>query len=161
MAAIETETHDEAMATARKEFNTTLASLLAKDKRDLIHVDSKASVQRALDLLVEHDILSVPVLDAAENGDRQPLGIVTIFDILSYIVFSAFPEAAEAPTEEQMAASLAKPLAGLIGAHDEGKKLWMFGPSAALDEVTEPMSKGVHRVIVLHEVRPSWCPPSP
>eukprot|EP00026_Physarum_polycephalum_P009467 Phypoly_transcript_09592.p1 GENE.Phypoly_transcript_09592~~Phypoly_transcript_09592.p1 ORF type:complete len:336 (+),score=50.52 Phypoly_transcript_09592:75-1082(+) len=60
----------------------TLPTILRENK--VITVDKNASLQHALELLAQHDIRSLPVVDTA--NDNKLLGVVDMVDIVTFVV---------------------------------------------------------------------------
>lgn len=146
MAAIEHQQMDTAQASASKEFNETTVSWIVYEKQDLVFATEETTIAQGLELLGKRNITSLPIM----SKDHKPLGIVSIFDVTSFIAFGIFDNGVlnKAKLEEKMN----HPISGLIGGHEEGKNLWIYGGDTPLSKVTEPMSKGVHRALVLQRV---------
>jgi CBS domain-containing protein len=80
---------------------------LVSGKQDLIVVDTKTSVAKALLLMQQYGVLSLPVMnDKFDTKDPESVpfsGVVDITDILMYVAFGNFNEATDKdPTPEQM-----------------------------------------------------------
>eukprot|EP00475_Leptophrys_vorax_P015829 TRINITY_DN2219_c0_g1_i1.p1 TRINITY_DN2219_c0_g1~~TRINITY_DN2219_c0_g1_i1.p1 ORF type:complete len:326 (-),score=101.49 TRINITY_DN2219_c0_g1_i1:128-1105(-) len=80
---------------------------LVSGKQDLVVVDGRASVAKALLLMQQFGVLSLPVLnDKFDSKDAESVpfsGIIDITDILMYVAFGNFSETSDAiPTAEQL-----------------------------------------------------------
>ncbi|CAM6118065.1 unnamed protein product [Calypogeia fissa] len=134
--------------------NSTVLQIV-KNLRRLIEVPFNASVRDTLNTMHAHDILAVVV--AAPPGHwigaggtsileadkctgvvrKHYIGMVSVTDILVHIV------------EDN--AQMNVPISKVIGHSLESLNLWTIGPSTSVYDAVEPMSKGVHRVLVPFE----------
>ncbi|KAG6541200.1 hypothetical protein Mapa_017434 [Marchantia paleacea] len=130
-------------------------SQIMKNKRRLIEVPFNASVRDTLNTMQAHDILAVAVAappgqwigaggsqileaDKATGTVRKHyIGLVSVLDILVHVV------------EDD--AQLNAPVSSIIGHSLEGLNLWTISPTTSVYDSIEPMSKGVHRVLVPFE----------
>ena len=123
--------------------------LLVFDKRNLITIFNNTTVEEALFVLHRENILAVAVTNP-ENEDL--IQILTIFDLLAYITFGSFKYGEE---EETDAFSLFKsanvPVSDIIQKpiHSEDEKVWIYKANDPIEKVLEPLSKGVHRILVV------------
>lgn len=127
--------------------NTWNLGLLVYDKRDLIKVSSTSTVEEALFLLQKENILAVVVVD---DENQNNMKILTIFDVMTYVAFGSFKYGDEEPDAFSVFRSANIPVSSLLNApiHPEDEKLWTFKSTDPISKVLEPMSKGVHRVLV-------------
>jgi len=139
--------------TLKQFLNNNTVGALAYEKKKLISVDDKTTCEEALKKLQEKNFLSLPITDK----DGKILGVVDIFDLMTYISFSAFRpgQPHEALTAETLIerTHLDQPVSNIIGASEESKSLWIYNPFDRLDAVLEAFTKGVHRVLVRHKER--------
>lgn len=80
---------------------------LVSGKQDLVVVEGKASVAKALLLMQQFGVLSLPVLnDKYDSKDVESVpfsGVIDITDILMYVAFGNFSETSQdTPTPEQL-----------------------------------------------------------
>eukprot|EP00850_Spirogloea_muscicola_P004394 SM000019S04938 [mRNA] locus=s19:168584:171635:+ [translate_table: standard] len=73
----------------------------------------------------------------------QYIGIVDMLDVLIHLAEITGQEAGEEQLET--------PVESIIGHSMEGLSLWAMGPSTSLYDALEPLSKGVHRMLVPFE----------
>ena len=123
---------------------TTIGDIVSKFP-DIISVTKSDTVGSSLKLLKEKDINALGVFD---NHHDCFIGLVTVFDIMTYISFGAYKIDATPDTIE-----VGKALDTLIGDvtgvfHEETNKVWNFNADLPLEKLLEPMSKGVHRVVI-------------
>eukprot|EP01094_Clydonella_sp_ATCC50884_P009674 TRINITY_DN1921_c0_g1_i1.p1 TRINITY_DN1921_c0_g1~~TRINITY_DN1921_c0_g1_i1.p1 ORF type:complete len:295 (-),score=117.49 TRINITY_DN1921_c0_g1_i1:272-1156(-) len=111
---------------------------LVFEKRDLITIEKTATAEQALAKLDEHNILSLPVTE-----DTQIVGIVSIYDLMALVAFGS----CNAEGQCRFGA-LGTEISSLVGLHAEGKAIWAYDCKEPVSALLEPMSKGVHRVIV-------------
>ncbi|KAL2636329.1 hypothetical protein R1flu_007808 [Riccia fluitans] len=125
------------------------------NKKRLIEVPFNASVKDTLNAMYAHDILAVAVAappgqwigaggsqileaDKATGTVRKHyIGLVSVLDVLVHVV--------EDDTQ------LNAPVSSIIGHSLEGLNLWTITPNTSVYDAIEPMSKGVHRVLVPFE----------
>ncbi|KAJ3187102.1 hypothetical protein HDU85_007140 [Gaertneriomyces sp. JEL0708] len=129
----------------------------------LIELPAEASVQDALTLIRTHNILAVAVwgkkgrwlgagATEAYAGDKQYIGIVSILDIVNYVL-SLLPDdpsaGSPAPALGGAHPNLSsKRVIELIGASDETRSLWVARPDTPLRLSLAPIGRGIHRVLV-------------
>ncbi|KAL3677531.1 hypothetical protein R1sor_027479 [Riccia sorocarpa] len=133
---------------------STIEQIMLNKKR-LIEVPYNASVKDTLNAMHAHDILAVAVAappgqwigaggsqileaDKATGAIRKHyIGLVSVLDVLVHVV------------EDN--AQLNAPVSSIIGHSLEGLNLWTITPNTSVYDAIEPMSKGVHRVLVPFE----------
>eukprot|EP00736_Rhodelphis_marinus_P000566 Rmarinus@m.23847 len=131
---------------------STVLHNLVESKRLLVRVKADSPISDALSVMDQFHILSVPVYGkaghwcgaggvnlVAHGGEIQYIGVVSILDIVVYL---------SKLDESHRPAALQHHVSNVIGQTNEGLSLWAFKESAPLLEAMEPMSKGVHRVLV-------------
>eukprot|EP00897_Mesotaenium_endlicherianum_P009078 jgi/Mesen1/8199/ME000442S07479 len=141
---------------------------LLQGKGRLIQIPHSATVRDALQAMLTHNVLALPV--AAPPGQwlgaggsvilesdpktgqarKQYIGLVSVLDVLMHL---AEPEGAS-NTEW----ALEMPVSRIIGHSLEGLSLWTLQPATTLYDAMEPLCKGVHRVLVPLEVCSSADP---
>jgi len=122
-------------------------SLLVYDKRNLIQISSCTTVEEALFVLQRENILAVAVTPENEDAIR----ILTIFDLLAHITFGSFKYGEEGEADAfSLFKSANVPVSDIVRKpiHAEDENVWTFKSSDPIDRVFEPLSKGVHRVLV-------------
>eukprot|EP01137_Pigoraptor_chileana_P024111 Opistho-2@91523 len=121
-------------------------------KRPLVEIDSRAHVDTALRRMETNNLLSLPVFDTQK---KEYIGLITIFDIMVFIVSSFFDENGD-PVPKDMASEIGKiSVRELVGTSDYFKAgvwrehgLLVLEPGCPLFDVIGPMSRGVQRVLV-------------
>jgi len=93
-------------------------------------------------LLRQHNILALPVWD---SDRKKYVGIANIIDVLCYIVFSNFTEDGKVSKDFQNAV---KPIAELLQLDAESARVFEADVTDSVDDLLDPMSKGVHRMLV-------------
>ncbi|KAI7876885.1 hypothetical protein K492DRAFT_172138 [Lichtheimia hyalospora FSU 10163] len=117
-----------------------LASVKPPRNRELVELPSTATMEEAFDVLLAHDILSVPVYQQLD-GNKKYLTIVSVLDLLKLLSGDA--------GERQV---LLKPLSDAIGLTQESSKLVTVRPADTLEYVMQLLSQhGSHRVLVQAE----------
>jgi len=115
-----------------------LLSTIIYDQKELISIDSKATIKEALALLNEKKILSCPIWD---DEKKRFCGLVTIWDIMVSLVrplsWETFP---------REGASLNSPLTDIMGG--EGDAFFVFEPTQTVETILEPFAVGIHRIFV-------------
>jgi len=117
------------------------AAALAVYTRPIIYIESGASVDQALHMMKQNNILSLPVFDPVGS---QFIGILHMEDLLNYIAFFNFKDGKLSDTFENGK----KPVSDIIGLAPEGKKIWITDVTDSVNDVMEAMTKGVHRMLV-------------
>lgn len=118
------------------------------EKSAVIEVPASTTIDKALEVMAEHNIRAVPVYTQKvhECGEKIYHGIVSTFDIVSLIAFSTVEgdEGFRSDVDLQNT-----PLSDVIGQlSEEGKRVWLFeGPEEAY-HLCEAFGKGVHRALV-------------
>lgn len=123
--------------------------LLVYDKRELVSISSSATVEEALSLMATHNVLSLPVVDS----DGNCKSIVSILDLMIYVAFGCYrPSDSYCADAEQFQCfkKTQTPVGDVAGIDEEG--LWEFSASESIKKILEPMSKGVHRILVHDEI---------
>jgi len=127
---------------------TTLnLGLLVYDKRNLVHISKTNTVEEALFILQRENILALPIYDEEKESY---IHILTIFDIMTYVAFGSFKIDENEPDAYSVFKSAKIPVSELVfkPLHTEDEKVWIFNAEDNINKVLEPMSKGVHRVLV-------------
>jgi len=145
------------MADVRELLSKHMASELVFDKKaPMVDVEESTSLEDVLQVLHKHNIRAVPVYRLEAYGHKVYTGIVSTFDVVSYISFASyFREGSEALSEEERAKILSQVKLAKVHVKDvvgrvslEGETLWTFTPEQTLLTVVEYFSKGVHRALV-------------
>ena len=124
---------------------TPISKIIA-DAPTIYTVKENDSIQSTLKLCADKNVRAVGVTD--EVGDCF-VGIVTVFDIMTFISLGTYKEDDELPSEIKINQSLDKPIGEVTGVfHAETNKTWSFEEDYPLVKILEPMSKGVHRAVV-------------
>jgi len=148
------------MADAHKEFirGLKLGDLVPAKAPSVITLDKDATVETAIGVLRENNILSVPLVDK-KKGDKI-VGILNITDICTAVAFqSCFEKFKGEPQKVAVikkpefdslikTAIFSTPAESLLGISEEGKRIWEFKEDASLEHIFDIFAKGVHRVIV-------------
>jgi len=125
---------------------------LSSLKNDIVSVPADASVSTALEEMRFKGLTALPVRHASQAGEY--LGIVNLVDVATFVAFGLFPHGQD-PATVKMDDALPKlvqtPVADLIGVTDEGKRVWSFKDTDPLGSVLDPLSKGVHRALVVSD----------
>jgi CBS domain-containing protein len=132
--------------------------------RPLISVHQDTSLVSVLLLLKEEGILSVPVYEQALDSGKRFIGIVSLYDILSYTVFQRFFDDLE---KEQMKGMdfksqlevlekenvyFSTTVKTLIGQTSESLTSWFLKSSDSVSRLIALMTEaGYHRILVLDE----------
>jgi len=125
--------------------NSTTLGQLVFDKRGLICIESDAPVSKALQLMKEHGLLSLFV-----TKNEQFTGIVSIYDIMTFVAFGAFRVDGTVTYT-----ALDTPAGDIAGTHEETRQVWCYEAAEPISATMEALSKGVHRVLVkLHDKGP-------
>lgn len=84
--------------------NSISVGQLVLDKRALVSVKSSDTIEKALDLLQIHHVLSLPILNEdAETFSSEPfIGVIDILDILVYLAFGNFSEMTKTVTSKDL-----------------------------------------------------------
>ena len=113
---------------------------------EIISVKRSETVGQALQRLVEEHISVLGVLD--DGGDCF-IGLITAFDIMTYIALAGYKEDEE-PSEIKAKHTLETPVGDVTGVfHSETNRIWSFEEDMPIVKVLEPMSKGVHRTVIV------------
>lgn len=121
--------------------------MLVADKRGLVAVDASTTLEDALEVLARENVLSLPVW----NGDKSGfVGIISMWDVMTYVAFGTFSMENPSPDQFEVFQRTQVLVGDVVEArlHDEDKKVWEFSQDEPIESVLEPMSKGVHRVVV-------------
>lgn len=124
--------------------------LLVYDKRELITINNNATVEQALQVMNTHNILSLPVVNP-ESGKCE--GILSMLDLMLFVSFGCYrPSDSYDPNPDQFQCfkQTQTPVGEVAGIDKEG--LWEFDASESIMKILEPMSKGVHRILVHEEI---------
>jgi len=115
------------------------AGSLVFDKREIISVERTTTVSETLDVLDQHNILSVPVRDGNEF-----IGLVGTMDIMPLVAFAAVRDGGEQRLEV-----LNWPISELIGVTRECRSTRVFPASEPVESLARALGhEGVHRVAV-------------
>lgn len=124
--------------------STTFGQLVF-NKRQLISLDHAEPTSKAMAVMQEHGILSVFV-----TKDEQFIGSLSIYDVMTFVAFGAFRMDGTVSYT-----ALETPVGDIVGTHEETQQVWCYEAAEPLSAAMEPMSKGVHRVLVkLHDKGP-------
>jgi len=110
---------------------------LVKDNKDVIKVSSKASVDKALELLSKNRILSIPIFD---EESQSFLGMATMWDLMVFITFTS-----------TLRKNLSMPIIKILGISLESQSFWCFNGNQMLDHILQLFIRGIHRVLVIAE----------
>lgn len=125
--------------------STLTLGLLVYDKRDLVSVPATTTVDQALGIIQRENVLALPVTDASKPDEY--VGIISIFDIMAYVAFGSF-RVDETSDQFQLFRSAEIPVVDLLSVHNESERIWTLNDTDPIQSCLEPMSKGVHRIIV-------------
>lgn len=156
----------------------TVAELLkSKKQRGIVEVHENTSVQECLAVLQRKHLVAVAVyscgdpdddegkreIAAAKRGEdvyKQYVGIITMFDIMNYVVFEG--RSATAPLNKAQLDAIAKqrfsePVSDLLALTKEASQsgLYLFATDK-IGPLTELFSEGIHRVLIATERQGKW-----
>jgi CBS domain-containing protein len=119
---------------------------------DLFEVHTSTKLIDILKLLLEKKIHSVPVYTEGPKGRKEYVSILSIWEVMTFLVFTAYDGESDKVTVSAEALANHKldteaTAKDLIGLEEESKKLWFYEPTTPIGAVMEAMSKGVHRVL--------------
>mmetsp|Transcript_57919 Transcript_57919/g.131245 ORF Transcript_57919/g.131245 Transcript_57919/m.131245 type:complete len:259 (+) Transcript_57919:505-1281(+) len=132
-------------------------SNLVSSKRPLLDVSASTKIADALDLLGAENLLSVPVFCTPGSwagaggtdvtvGRKQYIGIVSVLDLISYVVKNSRPSFGEVNPFVQNA--LARPVSSAIGSTNESLSIWVEPADKEVLNAMEQYAKGIHRALV-------------
>ncbi|TPX37475.1 hypothetical protein SmJEL517_g00562 [Synchytrium microbalum] len=140
-----------------------------KKHRELVAISVDSCLGDALKLLRRHNILALPVYGQkghwlgvggdtdAIDGDKHYIGLLSILDITIYLTNLAMevdaakpnsPVDAPRPHAHGMDTLDSVSVRTLLGKSPESQTLWIAKPGDKLSACIEPLSKGVHRLLV-------------
>lgn len=153
----------------------TSVGKVVQHKPFLICVPDTATVHDALQLMRKHGVTAMPVVappgkwlgagaSTITDGIHHYIGVISMVDVAIHIASSddyfpqprveefgihetrprGYPLAAGGSPEGRLSSSVVD----LIGQTDEGMSLWTYSHTASLVDVMEPLSKGVHRLLI-------------
>eukprot|EP00211_Chloroparvula_japonica_P016744 CAMPEP_0119137808 /NCGR_PEP_ID=MMETSP1310-20130426/24410_1 /TAXON_ID=464262 /ORGANISM="Genus nov. species nov., Strain RCC2339" /LENGTH=275 /DNA_ID=CAMNT_0007128935 /DNA_START=127 /DNA_END=950 /DNA_ORIENTATION=- len=128
----------------RDDFERVLLRDVVKEKkRELVQFDTDTLVKKALDVLMQEQILAAPVYDR-EKG--MYVAFTSVFDITAYLTWKL-----ESNGVVCMREALSFPLGRICPGYSAEAQsgMWIFRDDASVAQVLEPLGKGVHRVLVL------------
>jgi len=113
-------------------------------KQEIITVKESDSVQTTLNLMHQENIRSVGV---CSDNNESLLGLVSVFDIMTLIFFSAFD-----PSENPKPIS-AKPLEKRIGDivsvfHEDTERVWEFDEKQPISVLFDILAQGYHQAVI-------------
>ncbi|KAI9208614.1 uncharacterized protein BJ171DRAFT_489522 [Polychytrium aggregatum] len=122
-----------------------------KPHRQLIDAPATSSVADVLGLMSEHRLSAIPIWGQAGHWlsagtteantidhEKQYIAVVSILDIVVYITSTTM--------SNQSLSSISIML--VVGETNEGKSLWVASPHDKIRRMLEPLSKGIHRILV-------------
>jgi len=129
--------------------NTFLADLVF-NKKELIQVDSKETLENVLRILQKNNILSAPVFDSEK---RQYIGMIDTFDVMTAFAFGIFlPTKTDQGYRRQKfdpAQFKSFTAADLLREIDRPKRIDVFEPTDNVGSVIDIMgTERVHRILV-------------
>ena len=119
-----------AESNGKQVFNNTLVSRLVEAKGPLMTLRDVHSVGEAIQYLAQHGITAAPVVDDQNNE----LAFVSIFDLLAFLAGAQGEAGAEKTVRELVA--------------PESPQVQRYRANNVVKEITEPMSKANHRLVV-------------
>jgi len=130
--------------------------LPSKPKRagleELIQINDKTSLEECLNLLVQKNILAVPVYDSEE---KKFVGILDMYEIMSFIAFASWDANTQDVNLQEFVSKteMEQPAKNLLGtsgveASDSINSLWIQPATAGIKDTIELMGKGVYRILV-------------
>lgn len=125
---------------------TLTVGFLVYDKRDLVSVPATATVDQALQVIQRENVLALPV--TSSDNPEEFVGMISIFDIMTYVAFGSFRVDADSTDQFTLFRSAEVPVADLLAVHNESGRIWTLNDTEPILACLEPMSKGVHRIIV-------------
>jgi CBS-domain-containing membrane protein len=123
-------------------YRSTGAATLVTKSQPIIRAEATATVDDTLMQLRRNNLLAVPVYNS-ETAQYQ--GIVSVSDLLTYVAFFNFNSDGEISPRFENGT---KPIGDLLGLTKESQTTWECALSDTIDDVLEPMSKGVHRLLI-------------
>eukprot|EP01121_Diplochlamys_sp_Union-15-3_P007120 TRINITY_DN1785_c0_g1_i3.p1 TRINITY_DN1785_c0_g1~~TRINITY_DN1785_c0_g1_i3.p1 ORF type:complete len:226 (-),score=27.69 TRINITY_DN1785_c0_g1_i3:435-1112(-) len=110
----------------------------------LVWVPPETTLEETLQLLHDHDFLSVPVFDKETN---KFIGIVSVFDIMIYLSRHYKTQKMD-EIDFQRSINAKAPVAKLVGLSPESSYVWLVHSFHPLENLFETLSMGVHRALV-------------
>lgn len=135
----------------------TLAELLPSPnwRTELVLIDSEATLEEASLVLAKNSLLSAPVFDKAAG---KYVGLLDIFDLVAFVVFSPILDSAHQKEEEEYfkykAQRWKKDTVGdlLRGQHQVRRNIHLCHPGETLDTLMEALSRGgAHRGLLFEK----------
>jgi len=125
---------------------TTTAGTLVAEKTHTFTALSTESLEVVLGRLNDHDILSLPVIDAQTH---QIMGMVSIIDLLIFIAWGPyFEHGAKGNDHATTIGNLDRPVSQILGLTLESRTLFVVEPQMSLAALMRPFSSGLHRLLV-------------
>jgi 5'-AMP-activated protein kinase, regulatory gamma subunit len=125
---------------------TLTLGLLVYDKRDLVLVPASTTVDEALGIIQRENVLALPV--ASTTDPSKFIGILSITDIMAYVAFGSFRIDQSDSSQFQSFMSGEIPVSDLLTMHAESSSVWTLEDTDPIERCLEPMSKGIHRIVV-------------
>lgn len=125
----------------QEQLRDVAAAELARKCRKLVKIDMTTTLDEALQLMRDENILSVPVYNAFS---KEWVGLLTIHDILYYVAFKDFDEDGNISDTFDNG----NQAAGNLIEQTESTTFPVAGLSDTVEDLLEPLSKGFHRILV-------------
>jgi len=108
----------------------------------IVTVKKSDTVSQALQVLREKNFTSLGVTD--DEGDCF-VGLLAAYDLMAWICLGVYKDGSSTASS-----TLDKPVGDVTGVfHAETNRIWSFEENAPLRQALEPLSKGVHRAVVV------------
>jgi predicted transcriptional regulator len=119
-------------------------------KRSLIEADANTTLEDALDMMAQEDIISLPIYEMDQV--KKYLSVISMFDILAFIAFQPALENKQIEDQEltiEHSGFLQHPIRELIALSPESHHLHAVASTASLADVITVLAGKAHRVLVL------------
>jgi CBS-domain-containing membrane protein len=132
------------MSVVQDIFTVTCGSLVS-EKTITISASYDESIESVLHKLQKHDLLSLPVYDK----ENEIIGLVSVLDIMTYISWGKYFRSEDVTDEEvTMFRHLSHTVGTLLEQNKGAENVWVYPPETRINDILEPYSKGVHRVLI-------------
>jgi len=128
--------------------------------RDVVTIGIDATVETALQIMADEDILSIPIVDGEK---KAVVGTISVTDLTIAIAFQeCFAQLEDEPRKIEdlnkegfdkllKTSVFSAKAVDFLGLSSESKRVWEYEAKEPVDTVLELFSKGVHRVLVRQE----------
>ncbi|KAJ3035414.1 hypothetical protein HDV00_004012 [Rhizophlyctis rosea] len=127
--------------------------LEAVQQQPLVSISADDKVEKAFELLLEHDLEALPVFSIDANGRREYISIINVFDLIVYTTLQHVFEMPDLSNVDSTAVAeraefLTHPVREVIGLSEESSVLHMVKKDEHVSRLISTLSHGVHHVLV-------------